>query len=470
MKTVFFTWPEEPPVLVPLSPARNCFVTFCFARNDETELASLQGGLPPKQYPKAGYTQRKINPEPGQSFLWLYSLLSLFLAILFSPAKAQLSDWEVGGYVKNLFTYNENLNNIFPGLVTDFGQFQNTFQGRLNIFWYPFDNLYFSLQSRHLLIYQKNIKTLNSFTDIFSDNTYYFDLKYEYADKNDFYAYSEIDRLYLDWTIDALQVTIGRQRIAWGTCLVWNPSDLFNPFNFLDFDYEERPGTDALLLQYYTGPVSQIALAVSPGKTKEQVVYTLRYQTNYENYDFSLQGGWQKQTLRLSFTWAGQLWDAGFRGEILYSDPDLEYTRFDPALPPFFFKQKTDKPYWTGALSLDYTFSNSLYLHGEYLYNGLGTRENAALRRWDILYTGELTPARQSAFLHTAYDITPLLRGDIFLMANPDDRSGIVGPSLQYSLATNWDLYALAFLTYGATGTEFGGFPNQYFLRIKFSF
>ena len=386
------------------------------------------------------------------------------------PSPAQLSDWDIGGYAKNLFTYNEDISDLFGGVPLDIGQFQNSLQGRLNIFWYPLDNVYFSLQSRHLVVYQKNIQPLNKVTEILSKNTYYFDLKYESVDKSDFYAYSEIDRFYLDWTIGAVQITLGRQRIAWGTCLVWNPSDLFNPFNFLDFDYEERPGTDALLLQYYTGPVSQIALAVSPGRTGAQIVYTLRYQTNYRNYDLSLQGGWQKQTLRMSFTWAGQLWDAGFRGEILYSDPDLEYARFDPAMPPFFFTQKIDKPYWTGALSLDYSFGNGLYLHTEYLYNGLGTRKNAALKRWDILYTGELTPARQSVFFETAYDITPLLRGDIFMMTNPDDHSGVLGPSLQYSLAVDWDLYLLAFFSYGERGTEFGGFPSQYFLRFKFSF
>ena len=35
--------------------------------------------------------------------------------------------------------------------------------------------------------------------------------------------------------------------------LVWNPNDLFNAFSFVDFDYEERPGSDALRIQKYTG-------------------------------------------------------------------------------------------------------------------------------------------------------------------------------------------------------------------------
>ncbi len=59
-------------------------------------------------------------------------------------------------------------------------------------------------------------------------------------------GYLEVDRLFLDFVKDDFQITVGRQRIAWGTCWVWNPTDLFNPLEVLDFDYEERPATDAL--------------------------------------------------------------------------------------------------------------------------------------------------------------------------------------------------------------------------------
>ncbi len=466
--------------------AVDCVAPLRYARNDVSCLpvlrkssfpkqflnlnpTSLRGSSRPKQSHNSHLTSLRGSWRPKQSYLRIFALLFLCFFLLFTPVKAQLSTWDIGGYVKNMVSYG-NINDLFSNLHPDFGRFQNTSQGRFNINWYPVDDFYLSLQSRHLLIYQENIQLLNSFSEIFSKNNYYFNLKYEYLDHRNAYAYSEIDRFYTDWTLDALQVTLGRQRIAWGTCLVWNPTDLFNPFNFLDFDYEERPGSDALLLQYYTGPVSQFALAVSPGRTKREVVYALRYQTNFSNYDMSILAGWQKETMRLGFTWAGQLGDAGFRGEILYSDPHIEYIGLNPYIPPFYFQKIVDLPYWTGVFSLDYTFSNSLYLHTEYLYNGLGTKENAAWRQWDIIYTGELTPARQSIFFEMAYNITPLARGDVFIIFNPNDISGILSPSLQYSLATNWDMFLLAFFTFGDSWTEFGDFPNQYFLRFKFSF
>ncbi len=51
-----------------------------------------------------------------------------------------------------------------------------------------------------------------------------------------------------------LDVTIGRQRIAWGTADVINPTDNLNPYDFEDIlDFGRHRGSDALNLQYYFG-------------------------------------------------------------------------------------------------------------------------------------------------------------------------------------------------------------------------
>ncbi len=94
----------------------------------------------------------------------------------------------------------------------------------------------------------------------------------------------------------------------------------------------------------------------------------------------------------------------------------------------------------------------------------------AGSRRFDIIYTGELSPARNSIFQEFAYQLTPLLRADFFVIYNPNDKSWIAAPSIQYSVATNWEIYLLIFPTGGEKGTEYGGYPTQYFARFKFSF
>ncbi len=390
--------------------------------------------------------------------------------MLTSMCFSQLSDWQFGGYAKDMLTYS---NGQIEELPFEFGNWQNTAQIRLNLSWYPVESLTTTVQARNLLIYQENSTLMREFQNQLNTNSYYFDIKYEWLEEDDWYGFSEIDRLYFDWVIDDWEVILGRQRIAWGTCLVWNPTDFFNPFDILDFDYEERPGTDAAHLQYYTGPLSQFNLAVTPGRTRNEVIYAGRYMTNNWNYDFNFSAGWQRNSLRLATSWAGEFYDGGFRGEILYTNPDMTYTTFNlsaASIADLFKTVEIENPYWTVALSYDYTFKNSFYIHTEYIYNGLGTTENAGSRRFDIIYTGELTPARHSVFQEFAYQISPLLRGDFFIIFNPNDKSWIAAPSLQYSLANNWEVYLLAFPSGGEVGTEYGGFPSQYFARVKYSF
>ena len=396
-------------------------------------------------------------------------LVFTFFATI-SGLVAGSSDWEFGGYAKDLITWSDDDIELLPVRL---GQFQNTTQLRLNLFWYPGDNLMASVQTRNLLVYQENIASSRLFLDQLTTSTYYFDLKSDWLEEDNWYGSTEIDRLYLDWTFNDLQVITGRQRIAWGTCLVWNPTDFFNPFDILDFDYEERPGTDAVHVQYYTGPVSQFNMAVTPGRTRYDVIYAGRYVTNYQNYDLALLGGWQKNSLRLAANWAGELFDGGFRGEVLYTRPDIAYQTIviTDRFPGFeLVSRDYQDPYWTIALSYDYTFENSFYIHTEGLYNGLGTTEKAGIRRFDVLFTGELSPARYSLFQELAYQVTPLLRADFFIIWNPSDYSWIAAPSVQYSLAANWEAYLLVFPSGGDAGTEYGGYPTQYFARVRFSF
>jgi hypothetical protein len=379
--------------------------------------------------------------------------------------------WDFGGYLKNLTTYADG---EIEWLPIELGKWQNTSQFRTNFFFYPSTDITTSAQARTLLILQENSDLLREFQDALNTSgSYYFDLRADWLEEDDAFGFTEIDRLYFDWIYNDWELVFGRQRIAWGTCLVWNPTDLFNPYDILDFDYEERPGTDALQIQYYTGPLSQANVAITPGKTRYDVIYAARYMTNKWNYDFNFIAGWQRNSLRLATSWAGEIYDGGFRGEVLYTDPEIEYTTIQIISEPPFLSYKDVKvedPYWTIALSYDYTFKNSFYVHTEYIYNGLGTTEDAGSRRLDIIYTGELTPARQSLFLQVAYQFTPLARGAFFVIYNPNDKSWLAAPSIQYSVATNWELYLLAFPSGGNSGTEYGDFPDQYFARVEFSF
>ncbi|MGD8628060.1 MAG: hypothetical protein PVH52_03175 [bacterium] len=419
-------------------------------------------------------------------------ITALAIAVCWVPqsARAQISSYSAGGYLSDLLSHYDGP--ILPPGGTPFpeaklGDWQNNLQLRLNLHWYPSQNIAAAFESRSLLVCQRNIGRGTLFEDqIDPDLGLYFDLDAT-GKQRDAVLVAAVDRLWVDWTRDKLEITAGRQRIAWGTCLVWNPADLFNPYNVLDFDYDEKPGADAIRVQVYTGAVSKVEFAGGPGRTRETVTYAARWLTGLWDYDTCLIAGWQRQFWRLGGTWAGQIGSGGFRGEVIYSKPGATVVLGPGDFPgkagegPGIWMAgegirtagegiRTARDFWTVALSYDYTFSNSLYLNSEALYNGMGTTGDAGLRRLETLITAELTPARYSIFQEVAYDITPLLRGRVFGILNPSDRSWVSMLGLTYSFATDWELLLFALPAGGRAGTEFGDLPGQAGLRIRFYF
>jgi len=81
-----------------------------------------------------------------------------------------------------------------------------------------------------------------------------------------------------------------------------------------------------------------------------------------------------------------------------------------------------------------------------------------------------LSAARWSIYQEFAYDVTPLIRGSLFGIFNPDDGSYVIVPSATYSLITNFDLLLIAQLFEGDPLTEFGEFGTSFYFRMKFSF
>ena len=147
------------------------------------------------------------------------------------------------------------------------------------------------------------------------------DLSHVWVNENSFVFHSIIDRLWMNYSHKKFDLRIGRQRINWGVNTVWNPNDLFNAFNFVDFDYEERPGSDAVRFQYYTGDFSSFEIAARPGEHIDSTVAAAMYKFNKWNYDFQVLGGNYFSDIALGLGWAGNIKNAGFKGEATYFHP-----------------------------------------------------------------------------------------------------------------------------------------------------
>ena len=140
------------------------------------------------------------------------------------------------------------------------------------------------------------------------------DLSYAYEGNynvNTGYVFTTmLDRAWAEFSFGDFVGTIGRQRINWGQTFVWNPNDIFNTYSYFDVDYPERPGVDAIRLQYYTGMTSQIELAAKIDSAK-RITAAAFYRFNAVGYDFQVLGGiLSEEDLVIGGGWSGSTDDS----------------------------------------------------------------------------------------------------------------------------------------------------------------
>ncbi len=385
-------------------------------------------------------------------YFWFLSVI----LVAVSCAQPSKNPFEAGGYVKYLYSHSDIP--VF-GILND-----HVLHSRLNTKWYTTDAWTFACDIRARACTGGTVEHTPQFVDHIRGNYNGADVDAILWNSPSSVGYAEIDRLWADWNRGQWQMTAGRQRLVLGTNLVWNPTDIFNPYSILDFDYEERPGFDGAHVQYYLGPLSKVEIAVKPGKTSSSSAAVAVYTTNVREYDVHLLAAQRSGLWLLGGSWAGDIAGGGFRGEATVSQKPVQ------TLPGVYDVTATDGTMSSAALSVDYTFSSSLYLHIESLFNSAGTTSDAGLFAIQSHTLGLLSPARWSLFSEIAYNLTPLLRGSFFSILNPTDHSYVLVPSLTWSALTNLDLMILVLAFRGDALTEFAGYGESGYLRVQWSF
>ncbi len=330
---------------------------------------------------------------------------------------------------------------------------------RLDFHWYPVDNLKFSSGMRNNFNFGPMMADYYPFyADMLTLDDGIVDLTFEIAKDTSYLFYTNIDRLNVQWTLGKFELTVGRQRINWGINMVWNPNDIFNTYNYFDFDYVERPGSDAVLMEYYTGDFSSLQLAAKWDKDKN-LTAALMYKLNVWNYDFQFFGGVMEKDVVAGFGWAGQIKNAGFTGEASY------------------FRSKNNFSDTTGQLvasaSINYTFNNGLFLNGSFIFNSKGTTGPASMGSFFLfgnLSPKTLTLSRFDLFGQISYPLTPLVKVDLSAIINPNDKSLFWGPTVDFSLSNNLSFNIIGQIFTGNSKTEFGNFGEMLYIRLKWSF
>jgi len=231
------------------------------------------------------------------------------------PQDGPSDKYSLKGYVKylNLVTFDKVDS---PWLV------DNTIHNRLNFDWFMGERLTFKASMRNRLIYGDYVKSIPGYDQLIeADNGFLNFLTNNIYSISSSVLNTSFDRLLLEYHTDNFTATLGRQRINWGQSFAWNPNDLFNAYSFFDFDYEERPGSDALRLQYYPSYTSAAEVAVKVDKDRKITAAGL-YRFNTLGYDIQVLAGVVDTTdLVVGGGWTGSLWKVGFAGEVSYFHP-----------------------------------------------------------------------------------------------------------------------------------------------------
>ncbi|MCK4384737.1 MAG: hypothetical protein KAW16_05385 [candidate division Zixibacteria bacterium] len=378
-----------------------------------------------------------------------YHYLSFLLFILLSSGTVsgnQNSFWEFSfkGYFKSLSSVSETFEHERYFLDLNRLRLQPTARhGENLVFRLELDNQF--LLGDYLKTKEfKSIKKLPART--------YLDIDKTVIDDENLYWKIIFYRAFLSYYSDWVDVSIGRQRFAWGTGKFFNPTDLLNPYNPTQIERQERVGTDALSLDFHLGTVTKSTIVYAPQSTWRNSSLAGRFKTTVKSYDLSFLFGKFGSRKTFGFDFYGYVGDEGMYAEGAYN------------------WNENSSDFFSFVFGGEYTLPNGLYLNGEYFYNGGGKRKTKDYD-WDRFFSAEILALSQDYLsLGLGYDITPLWRLENYTIINLKDQSLFTAPNVSYSVTSDLFLdFGIQFFM-GAGQDEYGTPSNVYYLQLQYFF
>lgn len=376
----------------------------------------------------------------------LFSLLFSSYAESLAEPVSDTSALGISGYIKSLTQANQSM---YPDTFMSGELIHQRTRLRYNFL----DNLQLRTDIRTRIFYGKLFEQ-PGYREGLDDNNELINLDRSFFESQDVLLLVQVDRAYIDYSIEKFNLRVGEQRINWGTNLVWNPNDIFNTYNILDFDYEERNGVQAIRTQYRLSDKSNIDLAGAPGKDTTSV-YGLQYKSNYNKYDLQVSLGSVHQQLVTGAGWAGNIASCGFKGEINY----------------YFRKGETQRQF-IASTTIDYTTGNQWYLFGSVLYQLERPIGN------EIIYSNQQTsstakflmPGNWSFYTGSIKELTPRSSFQMALIYSDYLNTLIAFPSFSFNPGNELELLTTfqAIFNDQRNKWQYEGIAG--FLRIKYSF
>ena len=389
------------------------------------------------------------------SVLYRWQLVLIFI-VLSASAHSCLAQneeepkFEINGYVKTLQSlFAFDVDGVEQSTFSD-----NLIHQRLNLQWYINDSWTFQSGIRTRLFFGEFTRlqpNLGASLDEGGNDVINMTL---INTGDEVILHSIVDRAFLEYSKGNLEVRIGRQRVNWGINTIWNPNDLFNAYSFTDFDYEERPGSDALRVRYFLGYTGSVEFAIKAFDNSDEVIAAGLWKFNVGAYDIQLLSGWSNKDVVIGGGWAGNLGDVGFKGE---------WSWFNSS------EEDTDNAF-AATLSWDYVFSNGLFLVSGMLYNHLGINQDVSNIFSFNLSARNLYPYKWSLLNQVSYPVSPLFTTGVAIIYSPvSGHPMFVNPTMTYSLGQNIDADFVGQFAVQLGESTFSD-VRAFFLRLKWSF
>ncbi|MFH4461872.1 hypothetical protein [Vibrio diabolicus] len=364
------------------------------------------------------------------------------------PEKA----WDINGYVKYMATYSmpDEQGNTLDHLL----------HNRINVEYRFSPEWRINLGIRNRALWGDALE-IPQYAELVALDNGYFDLSKNWREDN-VILNTQLDRLYVSWSNQDWSARLGRFRVNWSMNTIWNPNDIYNAYSIYDFDYEERAGTDAVMVSKKLGFADGLDLVFSPSKQSKENSTSLRYFSNVSGWDYQIIAGRSRQDYVLGAGFATDIYQAGFRGELSWFDPiDTKHQG-----------QPTEDT-TVASLESDYSFGGvrNWMVRGAWLFISEPKPASSALTYLNLpLSAKTLSFTEHTVYADASFDLTALNR--VTLSASYyDDGSYFAGLSSSYSLSNNWQLLTVVQHFNGTDGSLFGETPaTLVFANIRYSY
>ncbi|MGD0337519.1 MAG: hypothetical protein ABSB78_01885 [Bacteroidota bacterium] len=385
------------------------------------------------------------------TFSFKKRIISVILILFITPVAYAQYEFSFSGYVVDLPVY-QRMNDWISNLIrADRDQFVNVTRLRLRPTLSLWTDARLALEYEATSAYHSTSVLMPLQQE--EPRRQVVKLTWQPINESHFSLLHFIDRFTFTQRLGSIEFVLGRQRISLGTGRIWNPTDLFNPLNPTSFAKIEKDGVDAFSTKFFLGEFTDLQLVVNPQK-KQHGNAGYRFRTNFEEFDLSTVGGIFDDRLIVGGDFAGNLLDAGVRGELIVSTE----------------RENLSSNFTTFILGADYQFTSKLYALVEYHHNGEG-KNNRTLYELLRLINGEiLNLGRDYLAVQAVYQIHPLVMASISTIGNLNDGSRFFAIIATYSVTENTSLTLGGQIFTGDQFTEYWYYPGSIFLKGEFYF